>query len=55
MKLGVTAKARDLNAQIDPRFGRSQYFVIVDADTMDDSVCYSQRHSNRSKSPRGLK
>lgn len=23
-----------MNAQIDPRFGRSQYFVIVDSDTM---------------------
>ena len=34
MKICVTAAAGDLNAQIDPRFGRSQYFVIVDADTM---------------------
>jgi predicted Fe-Mo cluster-binding NifX family protein len=34
MKICVTATAGDLNAQIDPRFGRSQYFVIVDADTM---------------------
>jgi predicted Fe-Mo cluster-binding NifX family protein len=34
MKICVTATAGDLNAQIDPRFGRSQYFVIVDSDTM---------------------
>ncbi|MBN1761563.1 MAG: NifB/NifX family molybdenum-iron cluster-binding protein [Methanomicrobia archaeon] len=34
MKICVTATAGDLNAQVDPRFGRSQYFVIVDADTM---------------------
>jgi predicted Fe-Mo cluster-binding NifX family protein len=34
MKICVTATAADLNAQIDPRFGRSQYFVIVDSDTM---------------------
>jgi len=34
MKICVTATAGDLNAQVDPRFGRSQYFVIVDSDTM---------------------
>jgi predicted Fe-Mo cluster-binding NifX family protein len=34
MKICVTAVAGDLNAQVDPRFGRSQYFVIVDSDTM---------------------
>ncbi|NMX22015.1 dinitrogenase iron-molybdenum cofactor biosynthesis protein [ANME-1 cluster archaeon GoMg4] len=34
MKICVTAMAGDLNAQVDPRFGRSQYFVIVDSDTM---------------------
>lgn len=34
MKICVTATAGDLNAQIDPRFGRSQYFVIVDSDTL---------------------
>ena len=35
MKICVTATAGDLNAQVDPRFGRSQYFVIVDSDTME--------------------
>lgn len=34
MKTCVTATAGDLNAQVDPRFGRCQYFVIVDSDTM---------------------
>ncbi|MBK5190805.1 MAG: DUF5320 family protein [Methanosarcinales archaeon] len=34
MKICVTAAAGDLNAQVDPRFGRCQYFVIVDSDTM---------------------
>lgn len=34
MKLCVTATAGDLNAEVDPRFGRSQYFVFVDSDTM---------------------
>ena len=35
MKICVTATAGDLNAQVDPRFGRSQYFVFVDSDTME--------------------
>ncbi|MDY6965259.1 MAG: NifB/NifX family molybdenum-iron cluster-binding protein [Halobacteriota archaeon] len=35
MKICVTATGKDLNAQVDPRFGRCQYFVIVDPDTMN--------------------
>jgi len=34
MKICVTATAGDLNAQVDLRFGRCQYFVFVDSDTM---------------------
>jgi predicted Fe-Mo cluster-binding NifX family protein len=34
MKICVTAMAGDLNAQVDPRFGRCKYFVFVDPDTM---------------------
>jgi len=34
MKICVTANASGLDAQIDPRFGRCSYFVIVDSETM---------------------
>jgi len=34
MKVAVSATNGNLEAQIDPRFGRCQYFVLVDTDTM---------------------
>jgi predicted Fe-Mo cluster-binding NifX family protein len=35
MRVAISAIAPDLNADIDPRFGRCQYFVIVNPDTME--------------------
>ncbi|MDH5449973.1 MAG: NifB/NifX family molybdenum-iron cluster-binding protein [Candidatus Bathyarchaeota archaeon] len=35
MKVCVTAVSGSLEAQIDPRFGRCPYFVIVDSETME--------------------
>jgi len=35
MKIGISSTGEDLNAQVDPRFGRCQYFLIVDTDTMN--------------------
>jgi predicted Fe-Mo cluster-binding NifX family protein len=35
MKIAITATAANLDADIDPRFGRCQYFVIADPDTME--------------------
>jgi predicted Fe-Mo cluster-binding NifX family protein len=35
MKIAVSATAPDLSAQVDPRFGRSQYFIIVETDSME--------------------
>jgi predicted Fe-Mo cluster-binding NifX family protein len=34
MKICVSATAGSLDAQVDPRFGRCPYFVIVDSETM---------------------
>ena len=35
MKICISAVASGLDAQVDPRFGRCQYFTIVDTDTME--------------------
>ena len=38
MKVAISAQGKDLSAQVDPRFGRWQYFIIVDPDTMQFEV-----------------
>jgi predicted Fe-Mo cluster-binding NifX family protein len=35
MKIAVSATAPGLDAEVDPRFGRCQYFIIVDPDSME--------------------
>jgi predicted Fe-Mo cluster-binding NifX family protein len=35
MKLAISAMGRDLDAPVDIRFGRCQYFIIVDSDTLE--------------------
>jgi predicted Fe-Mo cluster-binding NifX family protein len=35
MKICVSAISASLDAPVDPRFGRCQYFVIVDSETME--------------------
>ena len=34
MRIAISATGPDLDDQVDPRFGRCQYFVIVDPDSM---------------------
>lgn len=35
MKIVVTTVKPDLDADLDPRFGRGAYFLVVDADTLE--------------------
>ena len=35
MKICVTSTGPSLDAPVDPRFGRCQYFMIVDSETME--------------------
>jgi len=34
MKIGISSTGKTLDAEIDPRFGRCQYFIVVDPDTL---------------------
>ena len=38
MKIVVSSTGKDLDSEIDPRFGRCAYFLLVDTDTMDHEV-----------------
>ncbi|MBN1367468.1 MAG: NifB/NifX family molybdenum-iron cluster-binding protein [Dehalococcoidales bacterium] len=38
MKIAFSSSGKTLNSLIDPRFGRCQYFIIVNSDTMDFEV-----------------
>lgn len=38
MKIAVSSSGKDLNAQLDPRFGRCAYFLIVDSEDMSFEV-----------------
>jgi predicted Fe-Mo cluster-binding NifX family protein len=35
MKLCISSTGTDLDASVDPRFGRCQYFLFINAETMD--------------------
>jgi predicted Fe-Mo cluster-binding NifX family protein len=35
MKIAISATGRSLDTEVDPRFGRCQYFIIADPETME--------------------
>lgn len=49
MKIAVTSKGRDLNAEVDPRFGRAAYIVILDTETMAYDVIDNKANVNAFK------
>ena len=44
MKLAVSASGDNLDAPVDPRFGRAPYFIIVDTDTWEYEVVSNQQN-----------
>jgi predicted Fe-Mo cluster-binding NifX family protein len=35
MKIAISATGKDLHCQVDPRFGRCQYFILIDPESME--------------------
>jgi len=35
MKIAITSRGEDLDAEMDQRFGRCQYFILLDSETME--------------------
>jgi len=35
MKIAITSKGTDLDSEVDPRFGRAAYIIVVDTDTLE--------------------
>lgn len=44
MKIAVTATGPQLSSELDPRFGRAAYFILVDPDTMAFEVVTNQQN-----------
>ena len=49
MKIAITSKGRDLEAQVDPRFGRASYIIVVDTDTREFEVIDNETNKNAFK------
>lgn len=49
MKIAVTSTGTDLDSQVDPRFGRAAYILIVDSDSFDFEVLDNKENVNALK------
>lgn len=49
MRVAVTSKGMLLDSEIDPRFGRAPYILIVDTDTLDFEVVDNSSNVNAFK------
>jgi len=46
MKIAVTSTGKDLMSDIDPRFGRTTYFVLVDSESMEFKAIENEQNLN---------
>jgi len=45
MKIGVSSAGKDLNAQVDQRFGRCDFFIIIQTDDMSFDIFENENKS----------
>ncbi len=48
MKIAITSTGKELDSKMDPRFGRCQYFIVLDPETMEFTA-----HDNSGTMQRG--
>ena len=46
MKVAVTSQGAELNSRVDPRFGRAEYFLVVDTETGEFSAHDNSQNLN---------
>ncbi len=49
MKIAVTSKGKDLDSQVDPRFGRAAYIIVVDTFSLRFDVVDNSENVNAFK------
>jgi predicted Fe-Mo cluster-binding NifX family protein len=49
MKIAVTSQGTNLDSQVDPRFGRAAYILIVDTETFEFEVLDNKENVNALK------
>jgi len=49
MKIAVTSKGVDLDSEVDPRFGRAVYILVVDSETLSFEVLNNKENVNAFK------
>lgn len=49
MKIAITSKGTDLDSEVDPRFGRASYILIVNSETFDFEVLDNKTNVNALK------
>jgi predicted Fe-Mo cluster-binding NifX family protein len=49
MKIAITTKGGSLESELDPRFGRAQFFIIVDTETGESQVVSNDQNAQASQ------
>ena len=49
MKIAITYRGKTLDAEVDPRFGRAAYILVVDSETFEFEVLDNQENVNAFK------
>jgi len=46
MRIAISSTGKELESNLDPRFGRAAYFIILDAETMDFEAVENSQNLN---------